>query len=81
MLLTEKQQEYFKDYYFDNLTLSEMSENNNVSRTAINNQLHQVIEKLEYYEEKLCLYKKAKKIKKILELEDEELKNKIEELI
>lgn len=81
VLLTEKQQEYFKDYYFDNLTLSEISENNNVSRTAINNQLHQVIEKLEYYEQKLSLYKKAKKIKKILESEDEKLKNKIEELI
>ena len=80
-LLTEKQQEYFVDYYFNNLTLSEISENNNVSRTAINNQLHQVIEKLDYYEEKLELYSKSLKIKEIIKNESEEIKEKIEELI
>ena len=26
-LLTDKQKEYFEDYYFDNLTLAEISEN------------------------------------------------------
>ena len=80
-LLTEKQQEYFVDYYFNNLTLSEISENNNVSRTAINNQLHQVIEKLDYYEEKLELYSKSLKIKEIIKNESKEIKEKIEELI
>ena len=91
-LLTEKQQEYFVDYYFNNLShseiaenykviLSEISENNNVSRTAINNQLHQVIEKLDYYEDKLELYSKSLKIKEIIKNESEEIKEKIEELI
>ena len=30
-LLTEKQQKYFEDYYFDNYSLSEIALNNNVS--------------------------------------------------
>ena len=31
-LLTEKQRSYFKDYYFDNLSFSEIANNNQVSR-------------------------------------------------
>ena len=38
-LLTDKQKEYFLDYYFDNLTLSEIADNNSVSRNAIHKQL------------------------------------------
>ena len=38
-LLTPKQQAYFKDYYFNNLTLSEIAENENVSRNAIHKQI------------------------------------------
>ena len=49
-LLTKKQQEYFEDYYFNNLTLSEISEIYNVTRTAVHNQLKESEEKLEYYE-------------------------------
>lgn len=80
-LLTEKQQHYFEDYYFNNLTLSEMSENEGVSRNAIHKQLHGVIEKLEMYEEKLELYQKALKIKELLKNENKRLKEQIEELL
>ena len=45
-LLTEKQREYFEDYYFDNLTLQEISENNDVSRNAVHKQLKETEEKL-----------------------------------
>lgn len=62
-LLTDKQQNYFKDYYFDNLTLSEISENYNISRNAIHKSLKEIEEKLLYYEEKLKLYEKNIKIK------------------
>ena len=34
-LLTDKQREYFEDYYFNNLSFSEMAENYDVSRNAI----------------------------------------------
>lgn len=80
-LLTEKQQHYFEDYYFNNLTLSEISENEAVSRNAINKQLHNVLEKLDYYEEILTLYQKAEKIKALLKNVDQEIKEQIEELL
>ena len=80
-LLTDKQKNYFKDYYFDNLTLSEISENYNISRNAIHKSLKEIEEKLFYYEEKLKLYEKNIKIKKIIANLDDDLKNKIIELI
>ena len=49
-LLTEKQQLYFKDYYFDNLTLEEISENDAVSKNAVSKHLKaakKLLEKLE----------------------------------
>ena len=38
-LLTDKQQMYFKDYYFNNLSYGEISEKYDVSRNAIFHQL------------------------------------------
>ncbi|MBR2858068.1 hypothetical protein IKE96_02625 [bacterium] len=80
-LLTDRQRNYFEDYYFDNLSLSEISENNNISRNAIHKQLKDVISKLETYEEKLKLYQKGQKIKKIIKGLDKSLQEQIEELI
>lgn len=80
-LLTEKQQEYFKDYYFDNLTLSELSENYGVTRNAIHKAIKEVEEKLVYYEEKLKLLEKNKKIKKIISNLSDDLQEKIIKLI
>ena len=80
-LLTDKQKKYFKDYYFENLSLSEMSENYNISRNAIHKNIKETIDKLLYYEEVLKLYEKNKKIKKIITNLDDDLKNKILELI
>ncbi len=80
-LLTDKQKEYFEYYYFDNLSLAEISENINVSRNAIHNSLKETINKLEFYEEKLELYKKRKQIEKLIKALDENTQNKIKELI
>ena len=55
-LFTDKQQEYFEAYYFDDLSLSEIAENNGVSRNAVHGQIKIVEEKLLFYEEKLKLY-------------------------
>ena len=80
-LLTNKQQNYFEEYYFNNLSLSEISENYNVSRNAVHKQLKEISSKLLEYEEKLKLLNKSKKIKKLIENIDEKLKKEVESLI
>ena len=80
-LLTDKQKLYFEDYYFDNLSLQEIAENNNISRNAVHNSLKDIVNKLKFYEEKLKLYEKGKEINKLIENMDETIKNKIKELI
>lgn len=81
-LLSEKQQQYFEDYYFNNLSLGEISNNLNISRNAIHKVIKTVEEKLLFYEEKLNLYKKSKIIEEIIEtIEDNNLKKKLKELL
>ena len=80
-LLTQKQQEYFEDYYFNNLTLAEISENYNVTRTAVHNQLKESEEKLEYYETTLNIKQRNDKIKKIIQNLDENTKEEIINLL
>lgn len=80
-LLTEKQREYFEQYFFDNLTLAEIAQNLDVSRNAVHKQLKEVEEKLLFYEEKLNLWEKRKKIEAMIESLDERIKEQIIELI
>lgn len=80
-LLNEDNRRYFEDYYFDNLSLGEIAENNNISRNAIHKHIKACENKLLFYEEKLKLYEKDKKLKELLEtIEDSKIKNKIEEI-
>lgn len=82
LLLTDKQREYFEDYYFENLSFSEMAENYGVSRNAIFKQIKITKEKLDEFETALKLYNKNKKILAIIDsVEDKNLKKKLEELI
>ncbi len=78
-LLTQKQKDYFEDYYFNNLTLQEISENNNVSRNNAYKIIKEAVSKLNNYEDKLKLIEKKKKIENIIK--DKELLKKIEEYI
>lgn len=81
-LLTEKQKEYFEEYYFDNLSLAEIAENNNVSRNAIHKQLKETEEKLKHLESVLNIKEKNHKLETIInEIEDENIKKKLEKLI
>lgn len=76
--LTSKQQSYFEDYYFDNLTMEEIAENNNVSKNAISKTLIEVKEKLLEYERILHLYENKVKISEIL---DENTFNRIKDFV
>lgn len=80
-LFTEKQQIYFEEYYFDNLSLQEVAENHEVSRNAVFKQVKEVEEKLLLYEEKLKLLEKGNEIRKLLENLTEDNKKRIEELV
>lgn len=80
-LLTEKQQQYFEDYYFSNLTLAEISENLNISRNAVHKQIKEAEEKLDYYENTLQIYERNKQIKEIIRQLDQESRLKIENLL
>ena len=80
-LFTKKQQEYFEDYYFSNLSLAEIAENRKVSRNAIHNQIKNTEEKLLYYEENLKLYHRNQKIKQLIQPLDESIRSSIEELL
>ncbi len=81
-LLSDKQREYFEEYYFDNLSLGEISSNLNVSRNAVHKSILLVEEKLKFYEEKLRLFHKTNIIHDIIkEIKDDKIKNKLKELI
>ena len=80
-LLTVKQQKYFKDYYFHNLSYGEIADKYNISRNAIYHQLKLIEEKLNNYEKNLKLYSKKQKINDIIDMIDEDkLKKELENL-
>ena len=60
-LLSSRQKTILKDYYEENLSLSEIAENDNVSRNAVYDALKKAEEALFNYEASLHLYEKRKK--------------------
>ena len=80
-LLTEKQQLYFQEYCFNNLSYGEISEKYGISRNAIFRQLKLIEEKLEEYEKNLKLYYKKQKINVIIKkIDDKTIKSELENL-
>ena len=65
-LLTEKQYGYMNDYYNEDLSLSEIAENEGITRQAVMRILQKSSKKQEEYEEKLKIMKKQKEIKENL---------------
>ena len=81
-LFNDKQREYFEYYYFNNLSLGEISDNINVSRNAIYKVIKNVEDKLLFYEDKLKLCSKSKMIKELIkDIDNVKLKSRIEELL
>lgn len=56
-LLSEKQKQYLNDIYFNDFSLTEISENYDISKQAVSNNIKRTITELEQYEEKLNLIK------------------------
>lgn len=80
-LFNDKQREYFEDYYFNNLSLGEISENVGISRNAVHKTIKSVEDKLLFYEEKLELYKKRMRLEEIVkEVSDKSVIDKLMEL-
>ena len=77
-LLTEKQLEILTDYYNNDLSLSEIAENNHISRQAVNDIIKKGECKLFDLEEKLLIMEKMMKQEKLLQEVLSEL-SKIEE--
>ena len=69
-LLTEKQYMFLNDYYNNDLSLSEIADNNEITRQAVRDIIKKGENKLFQYEEKLSFMKRMlkqnKKIAKIL---------------
>ena len=80
-LLTEKQRSYFEDYYFNDLSLFEIADNNSVSRNAIHDQLQKVRNILDDYESKLGLLKKEKEMNLILDQYANSNNSEVRELV
>lgn len=72
-LLTEKQQEYLSLYYEEDLSLSEIAEDLDVSRNAVYDNLKRAVALLEDYESKLHLLEKhVQRMNLIQRIQDEQ---------
>lgn len=81
-LLTDREKEIFKYYYYEDLSLSEISENLNITRTGVFNTLKKVEEKLLQYENNLKLMNIKNTLKGLLEEQDiETIKGKLKKII
>ena len=82
-LLTKKQQEIIELYYCEDLSLSEISEQFNISRNAVYDCLKKGIKQLENYEKELKLLEKRNDLENYfskLKEENKELISLIEEI-
>ena len=77
-MLTEKQYEFINDYYNNDLSLSEIAENSNITRQAVRDVIKKGENKLFELEEKLSFMKRMLNQEKQIQLILEQL-NKIQE--
>lgn len=72
-LLSCGQKQVLEDYLNENLTATEISENNGISRQAVKDSIDKALKKLENFENKLHMVKKLENLKK----ENQALKEKV----
>lgn len=79
-LLTKGQQDYFEDYYYNDLSLGEIADNHHVSRQAVYDNLKRSSKALEKYETKLHMAQDYQKFSKLAQQISAALKNKDDQL-
>lgn len=81
-LLTEKQYEFMDYYYNEDLSLSEIADNNDITRQAVRTILLKSKKKLQEYEKQLKFMQKEEKIKQNIEqLENTKLEEEQKKII
>jgi len=80
-LLTEKERVYFENYYYEDLSLQEIADNFEVSKSYVGKLLNNIEKKIINYEELLTINERNNKIKSIIKDLDIEVKNKIDNLL
>lgn len=81
-LLSDKQREYLINHFEDDLSLSEIAKNNDVSRQAAYDNIKRGIKLLKDYEEKLGFHKKEKQVyQELLELKKDFKIEKLDDII
>ncbi len=81
-LLTENERSTFEDYYQEDFSLSEIAEERDISRSAVQKTIKNVLEKLDYYESKLHLFKNNQKLVELMNSNDiNVIKKGIEEIL
>ena len=81
-LLTKKEQEVFSLYYEENLSMGEIAQIKNISRSAIGFKIKKVEEKLDNYEKILKKSEIFHKLQKIIsKIDDNLIKLELEKII
>lgn len=82
VLLTEKEKNIFSSYYEENNTMEEISENLNISKSAVGNTIKIVENKLAKYENKLHINASILELKNLSNsIESLEIKDKIAKIV
>lgn len=81
-LLTDREKEYFENYFYEDYNLQEIADNYDVSKSYVGKYVNGIESKLIKYEEALNVYEKFNKIKSIVKyMDDVTTRIKIEEII
>ena len=81
-LLSDREKDYFENYYYEDYNLQEIADNYEVSKSYVGKYINEIESKLKGYEKALKLVEKFTRIRNLIdELDDEVLKLKIEEIL
>ncbi len=81
-LLSDRERDYFENYYYEDYNLQEIADNYEVSKSYVGKFINEIESKLKKYEGALKLLDKFSRIRKLIDDEENEvLKIKIEEIL